>query len=211
TRAVHSGVAREDLRLPAYGGGLFDPDRYPWLEGRPDAGTLAAAARPPAVDDRTVLRMLRAVQYVVIGGERRRLTFRALDVEQIGYVYEGLLELEVRTATEPVLGLARPSKWPQKIKEDAEITLASTADLKVKDFADRTGWSAKRVQAALANPTADAERVSGLQRAVADPGLADQITPFLGLLSFDELGLPAIFPAGSRYVTRSHRRAATGT
>ena len=152
TRAVHSGVAHEDLRLPAYGGGLFDPDRYPWLEGRPDAGTPAAAARPPAVDDRTVLRMLRAVQYVVIGGERRRLTFRALDVEQIGYVYEGLLELEVRTATETVLGLARPSKWPQKIKEDAEITLASAADLKVKDFTDRTGWSAKRVQAALAEP-----------------------------------------------------------
>ena len=211
TRAVHSGVAHEDLRLPAYGGGLFDPDRYPWLEGRADASTPAAAARPPTVDDRTVLRMLRAVQYVVIGGERRRLTFRALDVEQIGYVYEGLLELEVRTATETVLGLARPSKWPQRIKEDAEITLASAADLKVKDFTDRTGWSAKRVQAALANPAADAERVSGLQRAVADPELADQITPFLGLLSFDELGLPAIFPPGSRYVTRSHRRAATGT
>jgi hypothetical protein len=211
TRAVHSGVAHEDLRLPAYGGGLFDPDRYPWLEGRPHADIPAAAARPPLVDDRTVLRMLRAVQYVVIGGERRRLTFRALDVEQIGYVYEGLLELEVRTASETVLGLARPSKWPQKIKEDAEITLASAADLKIKDFTDRTGWSAKRVQAALANPTADAERVSGLQRAVADPELADQITPFLGLLSFDELGLPAIFSVGSRYVTRSHRRAATGT
>ena len=55
-------------------------------------------ARPPAVDDRTVLAMLRAVQYVQVGGQRRRLTFRALDVEQIGYVYEGLLELEVRTA-----------------------------------------------------------------------------------------------------------------
>lgn len=211
TRAVHSGVAHEDLRLPAYGGGLFDPDRYPWLEGRPDKETPAAAARPPAVDDRTVLRMLRAVQYVVIGGERRRLTFRALDVEQIGYVYEGLLELEVRTATETVLGLARPSKWPQKIKEDAEVTLASAAGLTVKDLTDRTGWSAKRVQAALADPTADADRVSGLQRAVTDPGLAARITPLLGLLSFDELGLPAVFPPGSRHITRSHRRAATGT
>ena len=211
TRAVHSGVQHEDLRLPAYGGGLFDPDRYPWLEGRPDVSTPVAAARPPAVDDRTVLRMLRAVQYVVIGGERRRLTFRALDVEQIGYVYEGLLELEIRTATETVLGLERPSKWPQKIKEDAEVTVTDAADLTVKDFTDRTGWSAKRVQAALSNPTADAERVSGLQRAVTDPALAEEITPFLGLLRLDELGLPAIFPAGSRYVTRSHRRAATGT
>ena len=39
TRAVHSGVQHEDLRLPAYGGGLFDPDRYPWLEGRPGKDT----------------------------------------------------------------------------------------------------------------------------------------------------------------------------
>ena len=211
TRAVYSGVAHEDLRLPAYGGGLFDPDRYPWLEGRPMQHTPAAAARPPAVDDRTVLRMLRAVQYVVIGGERRRLTFRALDVEQIGYVYEGLLELEVRTATETVLGLERPSKWPQKIKEDAEVTLADAATLKVKDFTDRTGWSAKKVQAALASPAEDSEHVSGLHRAVTDPELAEQITPYLGLLRFDELGLPAVTLPGGRYVTRSHRRAATGT
>ena len=96
-RALHGGVAHEDLRLPPYGGGLFDPDRFPWLEGRDGA--------PPAVDDGTVLRMLQAVQYVHLAGERRKLTFRALDVEQIGYVYEGLLELEVRTATEPVIGL----------------------------------------------------------------------------------------------------------
>ena len=211
TRAVYSGVAHEDLRLPAYGGGLFDPDRYPWLEGRPDKNTPAAAARPPAVDDRTVLWMLRAVQYVVIGGERRRLTFRALDVEQIGYVYEGLLELEVRTAAETVLGLERPNKWPQKIKEDAEVTLADAATLKVKDFTDRTGWSAKKVQDALASPAENAEHVSGLHRAVTNPELAEQIIPYLGLLRFDELGLPAITLPDGRYVTRSHRRAATGT
>ena len=211
TRAVYSGVAHEDLRLPAYGGGLFDPDRYPWLEGRPDAGHASRGGATAAVDDRTVLRMLRAVQYVVIGGERRRLTFRALDVEQIGYVYEGLLELEVRTATETVLGLERPNKWPQKIKEDAEVTLADAATLKVKDFTDRTGWSAKKVQAALASPAEDPEHVSGLQRAVTDPELAEQITPYLGLLRFDELGLPAVTLPGGRYVTRSHRRAATGT
>ena len=31
------------------------------------------------------------------------------------------------------------------------------------------------------------------------------------MLRFDELGLPAVTPPGGRYVTRSHRRAATGT
>ena len=149
TRAVYSGVAHEDLRLPAYGGGLFDPDRYPWLEGR-RSDDPAAAARAPAVDDRTVLRMLRAVQYVVIGGERRRLTFRALDVEQIGYVYEGLLELEVRTA-EDVSRPGPPGRWPQKIKDDSEVPLPDVAAwLKAGELparmADRTGWSATKVR-----------------------------------------------------------------
>ena len=61
SRALHRGVAHEDLRMPAYGGTLFDPDRFPWLEGRRDPDDVQA--RPPAVDDRTVLRLLRAVQY----------------------------------------------------------------------------------------------------------------------------------------------------
>jgi hypothetical protein len=219
TRAVHSGVAHEDLRLPAYGGNLFDPDRYPWLEGRPDKDTPAAAARPPAVDDRTVLRMLRAVQYVQIGGERRRLTFRALDVEQIGYVYEGLLELEVRSAAEPVLGLARPAKWPQKIKADAEIPLSTARDLGEKEIGEITGWAAKKVRAALASPDADEERSRALRHAVSDSQLLADVLPFAALLRFEEfesggrkdLGNPAVFAAGTRYVTNSHRRAATGT
>jgi len=215
SRAVHSGVAHEDLRLPAYGGGLFDPDRYPWLEGRA-ADDTAAAARPPAVDDRTVLRMLRAVQYVQIGGERRRLTFRALDVEQIGYVYEGLLELEVRTAADVTLGLVRPGKWPRKIKHDGEVPLGEvaawteTGDLAAR-VAERIGWSAPRVRAALsAEVTAEHREAAG--RAVGtDPRLVDAIAPLYAVLRTDERGVPAVTPAGGRYVTRSSRRAATGT
>ena len=100
-RALHGGVAHEDLRLPPTAAACSTPTATPGSKGRD--GT------PPPVDDLTVLRMLDAVQYVRLYGERRRLTFRALDVEQIGYVYEGLLELEVRTATEPVL-LLRPQR-----------------------------------------------------------------------------------------------------
>src|SRR6266487_3145138 len=33
-RVVYGGVQHQDLRLPAYGGHLFDPDRYAFLEGR---------------------------------------------------------------------------------------------------------------------------------------------------------------------------------
>ncbi|MEP7338020.1 MAG: restriction endonuclease, partial [Acidobacteriota bacterium] len=37
-RAVFGGVEHERMKLPAYGGRLFDPDRFPFLEGRA-AGT----------------------------------------------------------------------------------------------------------------------------------------------------------------------------
>jgi hypothetical protein len=46
---------------------------------------------------------------------------------------------------------------------------------------------------------------------VPDSGIAESVLPALGLLRYDDLGRPSVFPPGSRYVTRSHRRAATGT
>jgi len=58
-----------------------------------------------------VLHLLNALQILQIkvpgGGaaEARRLSFRALDIEQIGHVYEGLLDHTAKRATEPVLGL----------------------------------------------------------------------------------------------------------
>ncbi len=212
-RALHAGVAHEDLRLPAYGGGLFDPDRYPWLEGRDRAD--APDRRPPAVDDRTVLRLLRAVQYVEVGGERRRLTFRALDVEQIGYVYEGLLELEVRTATEVVLGLLRARDWP-KGKEPSELPL-SAADEWLADvpprLADRlkprTGRSPSVLEQALER-VLEQHELTALRRAVADEELVARIRPLAGVLRWDELGRPAITLPGRRYVAPSTRRASTG-
>ena len=59
-----------------------------------------------------MLHLLEALQFLQVkvpgGGpaEARRLSFRALDIEQIGHVYEGLLDHTAKRATEPVLGLA---------------------------------------------------------------------------------------------------------
>ena len=51
--------------------------------------------------------------------EARRLSFRALDIEQIGHVYEGLLDHTARRATEPYLGLAGTKD------QEPEIALAT--------------------------------------------------------------------------------------
>jgi hypothetical protein len=112
SRAVYAGVQHETMRLPPYGGRLFDPDRYAFLEGRkPGTHWRTTPAEPIKVSNRTVLHLLNALQILQVklpgGGpaEARRLSFRALDIEQIGYVYEGLLDHTAKRATEPVLGL----------------------------------------------------------------------------------------------------------
>ncbi|WP_211243710.1 hypothetical protein [Paracoccus hibiscisoli] len=72
--------------FPALGGSLFAPDRYPFLEGRKKGTSWRSdPAEPLPIDDRTVLLLLDAIQIF----EGRTLSYRALDVEQIGHVYEG--------------------------------------------------------------------------------------------------------------------------
>jgi len=206
TRALHAGVAHEDLRLPAYGGGLFDPARYPWLEGGADG-------RPPPVDDLTVLRMLRAVQEVELRGERRRLSFRALDVEQIGYVYEGLLELEVRTATEPVLGLHAQGRKGQRLLGLADALAAvdaleewtATTYVGEKKLTPVRRTSARRWLARVV----PVEVMTGLRRQLG-PEVAARLAPLAALVRSDERGRPVVVPVGGRYVAASTRRAATG-
>ncbi|HEY5857374.1 MAG TPA: DNA methyltransferase [Aldersonia sp.] len=216
-RAVHGGVAHEDIRFPAYGGGLFDPDVYPWLEGR-GAGQTLAEARPPAIDDRTVRRMLRAVQYVELGSgkrkELRRLTFRALGVEQIGYVYEGLLELEVRTATDVVVHLERPRDWPRP-KQPCELGISEVrtwVDAVPPTIADqvrkRTGWTASKAEARLRDMIDD----TVLTKILGDHDTAlDVLRVVAPALRRDNREMPIVTLPGRRYVAPSTRRASTGT
>ncbi|MBB2911278.1 hypothetical protein FHS43_002543 [Streptosporangium becharense] len=106
--AVYQGVDHPRLTMHPHDGSLFDPHTFTWM--------------PLTIDDRTVLHMLKAVQYVEVGTgknrERRRLSFRSLDVEQIGYVYEGLLSYEGFRAADTVVGLVgKPGR-------EAEVELA---------------------------------------------------------------------------------------
>src|SRR5450755_2862276 len=90
--AVYTGVEHPRLRMHAYDGSIFEPTTHAWLVD-------------VRVDDQAVLHMLAAVQKVTIKGETRRLSFRSLDVEQIGYVYEGLLSFDAFHAADVVVGL----------------------------------------------------------------------------------------------------------
>src|SRR5258708_16811981 len=102
-RGIFAGVQHEALHLLAYGSSLFAPARFPFLEGRqPGTSWREIEAIPLPVDNRTILHLLDALQ--LLRGrahEVRKLSFRALDIEEIGHVYESLLDHTAVRATSP--------------------------------------------------------------------------------------------------------------
>lgn len=101
-RAVFLGVKHGDLDIPARRGDLFDPNTYPFLEGWGPEGSAPitqqderAAVKVPSVDDCTVFTVLHKLLYL----DGQRLSYKALDVEQIGSVYEALMGFDVLRLT----------------------------------------------------------------------------------------------------------------
>src|SRR5665811_1927592 len=101
SQALYAGASFESLRMPAYGGSLFESARFPFLTATNEHGALTVT-----VSDRVMLHVLRSVQLAILkGGEARQISFRDVDVEQIGYIYEGLLGYTCATVSETYLGL----------------------------------------------------------------------------------------------------------
>ncbi len=96
-RLVYQGSRHKLLQMPAREGHLFDPARYPFLEGRSSDAQYdpAKPLRLPLVPDGTVYRVLEKL--LVLDGER--LSYRTLDVEQIGSVYETMIGFHLQRAT----------------------------------------------------------------------------------------------------------------
>ncbi len=210
-RAVHSGIEHDALRLPAYRGGLFDPDRYPFLEGRaPDSGWHTSAARPLPVDDRTMLHLLDALQTLEQGGARVLLSYQALDVEQIGHVYEGLLDHTAIRLSDTALALGGKHE-PEIALGELDGWAADGQDAIVDRLAKETGKSTSAIRKALEAPLADEAR-SRLRAACGnDDALVERVAPYHALLRDDLRGDPLVFLAGSLFVTQALDRRASGT
>ena len=213
-RIVVAGVQHEDLRLPAYGGSLFDPDRYPFLEGRPFATTPLSEAEPIRITDLEIREVLRALQFLQFtsGGvrEARRLSYRNLDVEQIGHVYEGLLDHAAVRVEAPHLGLAG--------RLEPELALDELEQRRMRDesafrawLVERTGMTERRIAALLASAGDDLALRHLRVACDGDDELVDRIAPYLALLRVDPRGLPVVFLPGSTYVTQSSGRRSSGT
>lgn len=209
-RAVYGGIEHENLRLPALGGSLFDPDRFPFLEGRARGSDWRTdLAKPLPIDNRTVLLLLEAIQQF----QGRTLSYRALDVEQIGYVYEGLLERTVKRTAEVTLELDAT-----KSAQSPWVTLAELESARLDGSArlaellqQRSGSSASRVRNDLARAVDDALADRLLTACHGDTALRDRIKPFGHLVRTDPWGYPLVYPAGAFIVTTGSDRRETGT
>lgn len=217
-RAVHGGIRHQDLLMQAYGGSLFDPDRYPFLEGRV-AGSLwrSAPAEPLAVNNRVVLHLLNSLQRlrtrVGVGGtaETRRISFRALGVEQIGHVYEGLLDHTGVRATEPVLGIKGTRNKETEIPlATLESLLAQGKDKLIDFLKEETGRSLSTLRKTLDEGSLLDEHKL-LIACDQDEALLARMRPFAGLIREDSFERPLVVLTDSVYVTAGTTRRSTGT
>jgi hypothetical protein len=217
-RAVHAGIEHHDLRLPAYGGSLFDPDRYPFLEGR-GAGTAwrRVPADPLPIHNRAVLHLLKALQTLQVrvpgvGTTLRILSFRALDVEQIGHVYEGLLDHTARRAEEVLVNLDAGTRGGVAVPLSVmEAAAGRGAEALAAAVAERTGEKAASARRTLAQGTDDRLRGRLLVACGNDGALMDSVLPLAPLLRPDSMGFPVVVQPGGVYLADGEDRRNTGT
>lgn len=217
-RAVHSGVHHDRLRIPAYGGGLFDPDRFPFLEGRKKGTTWKdSTGNPLPIDNRTVLHCLQSLQYLQtkIGKhtESRRLSFRALDIEQIGHVYEGLLDHTAVRANGPTLGLCG------RAGDEPEVELATLESFSSKGKSKLTEHLAKKLKVKsnkkavekLLDSDLDSSRAELIRSICGSDALWQRVKPFAPLIRDDDFGHPIVILEGQLFATAGLDRRNTGT
>ena len=215
-RAIHRGVHRDDLHIPALGGTLFDPDTYPFLEGR-EPGEMANddidADRLP-IDDQTVLLLLDALQTTEDKDGVRPLCYRTLEVERLGDVYEGLLAHTVERAGDVMLGFAYTKGkniHPDIALTELEASLRESEDEVKKKIAAHTG---KRITESAWKKTflvSDEDLRQKIAKICDDDTLTKRILPYAGFLRKNALGDPIVYPKGTYMVTSASFRSDTGT
>lgn len=219
SRALYSGVSTEDMRLPAYGGSLFDPSRYPFLTAVGNNGLRIQ------VSDRVMLEVLRALQRAEIGGEKRPISFRDIDVEQIGYIYEGLLGYSaaiVESTTVGLIGGSRSAGAEPEILLNELDDLAEMADGDDDALAtDIIAWTKrdqpgskpptkKQLVKALAAGDQLAEGEALLHAVTPDSELRERLRPYLGIIRRDLRDRLLVIEKGGLVVIETPSRATSG-
>ena len=193
-RMVHDGAKSGDMRLPARRGELFSPSRFPFLEGWHGSGApqVTQAIKAPLVPDGTVYRVLDKL--LVLDGER--ISYRALDVEQIGSVYETMMGFRLETATGRSVAIKAQKKGGASTAVDLERLVEVAPTARVKWVRDRTDRDLKKSTTVM-KPLLAGESVADLHAALAKV--------------IDTAATPDLVPRGAMILQPSDERRRSGS
>ena len=191
-RMIHDGAASGKMRLPPRHGVLFDPDEYKFLEGRGEVGARQIHERiePPRIPDGAIHRALENL--LVLDGER--VSYRALDVEHIGTVYETMMGFRLETAT-------GPSKAIRAAKRGGAPTVVNFDELLATPPRDRAAFLRKTTDR---KPTLRQEKA--IREADTMEALAAALDPIV-----DQEATPKTVPAGALILQPSQERRRSGS
>ncbi|MBF0215103.1 MAG: N-6 DNA methylase, partial [Magnetococcales bacterium] len=149
-RAVHGGCRHPNLTMPVRQGYLFEPERFPFLEGRglPDG-------RLPLVADGVIQRVLDKL--LILDGER--LSYRTLDVEQIGSVYETMMGFRLVITTGLTVALKSTKKRGASVAVDLDQLLAIKPEERIKHLQEQAD---QKLETKAATAIKTAKRVDDL-------------------------------------------------
>ncbi len=138
--AVHAGCRHPEMAMPARQGHLFDPERYPFL-----IGATLAEPQIPRIPDGCLERVLRNL--LILNGER--LSYRTLDVEEIGSVYQTIMGFALERVAGTSIAIVGKRKHKSEVAAPVVINLDALLAQAGKDRAkwlkDATGhdWTGK--------------------------------------------------------------------
>ncbi len=190
-RMVHAGAHAPQMDMAPKYGDLFHPDRYPFLEGR-TAGAWQVLERidPPRVGDGVIHRVLEKL--IVLDAER--ISYRALDVEHIGSVYETMMGFRLETAAGRSVAIKTPKKHGAPTTVNLEALLDQHPSKRIKWLKDRT----------------DRKLSTKVSRAVRAADTMDELHAALdGVV--DRNATPDLVPAGAMVLQPSEERRRSGS
>ena len=174
-RLIHGGGRHANLSFAARRGSLFDPDRFSFLEGR-ETGVDSGI---PMVSDATVWNVLRSL--MVLDGER--LSYRTLDVEQIGSVYEAVIGFRVELTTGRSIAVASPKRTGAAVIVNLDSLIELAGEKRSKSLRSQTDRKlTPAADAALRSVATVEDVVAALGRVInrdATPEIVPEATPVL--------------------------------
>ena len=219
---VYEGGGHLPQYLPARHGQLFDPDEYPFLLGKKvgcvatenlaemskteqathqttqtathqtNLETATHLTEVPRISDGVIFRVLNRL--LILDGDR--LSYRALDVEQIGSVYEAVMGYEVERAQNPSIGV-----WSKPKSSKVSVTVVVSVEEILKTKANDRAKFLKEV--------AGCEITGNSLKELKEAKTADDIVAALGRKVSAQT--PTLMPVGSLYLQPGEERRRSGS